>query len=463
MRLTRKNLCPFIALTMLFFTAKAQVQQYAVLNTYLEHVNFLLKDGGKWKALNEAYVPTDESSPRYFGYEFIRGIHPNMLHLKVTGYLPVQAEWVIFQDGYYIWDYSRNKLAYHSVYVSGAIAAGESGLIDGKGITVSYSIKLPDGKTEKHREEHVIAGNKLQTSGFISKGNEWILQTKRSWSRLQQPEGKLVFMSTRDGNFEIYSMDAGGGNLRNHSCNKATDYAFSSTPEGKLVFYSNRDGNDEIYLMEADGKKQVNLTRHSAADRIPFSSPDGKKIAFISDRDEPNGEIYVMDADGSNLKRLTDNRYFEDAPTWSPDGKKIYFSRELRDVNDTSGQAVRNSEIFVMDADGGNEIRLTFKDGGDGGPQLSPDGKRIAFYGNDGKGNYEIFLMDADGKNMLNLTEDPMEDYSPSWSPDGKWIAYTKGNSKNYDVWAIHVETKIKFRLTSQPRRDESPFWIHGK
>mgnify|MGYP002138456104 FL=1 len=188
-----------------------------------------------------------------------------------------------------------------------------------------------------------------------------------------------------------------------------------------------------------------------------------KKIAFISNRDDENGEIYVMDADGNNLKRLTSNKYFEDAPAWSPDGRKIYFSRELRDVNDTSEKSVRNMEIFVMDADGTHETRLTEKAGGDGGPQLSPDGTRIAFYGSTEKGNYEIFLMDADGRNIVNLTEDPLEDYSPSWSPDGKWIAYTKGNAKNYDVWVIQLETKIKYRLTTQPRRDESPFWIPAR
>jgi TolB protein len=184
---------------------------------------------------------------------------------------------------------------------------------------------------------------------------------------------------------------------------------------------------------------------------------------FISNRDEKRGEIYVMDADGKNLKRLTNNGYFEDAASWSNDGKRIYFSRELRDLSDTSAKAVTNGEIFVMDADGTNETRLTNRPGFDGGPTLSPDGSKIAFYGKTAEGNYEIFLMDVDGKNISNLTEDAMEDYSPSWSPDGKWIAYTKGNSKNYDVWIINLETKIKTRLTTQTKRDESPIWQVAK
>ena len=67
-------------------------------------------------------------------------------------------------------------------------------------------------------------------------------------------------MSTRDGNWEIYSADAKGDSLKNLSCNKSTDYAFSYTPDRRLVFYSNREGNDEIYIMDADGKKQNNIT-----------------------------------------------------------------------------------------------------------------------------------------------------------------------------------------------------------
>lgn len=463
MTFSGKHICFLFSWLLALQSIIVRAQQQTGLANFRQQCNTLLAEGGKWKSLNSDYNPADSSSPAYFGYTFSKGINANTLHLRVSGYLPVQAEWVDYQESVFSWDHVKNKLAYHSVYASGAIASGESDLVSGTEITVTYNLKTPGGKIEKRRDDLKIKSGELLTSSHMQLNGSWKQEHRGTWSRLEQPPGKLAFMSTRDGNFEIYTMDANGDNLRNHSCNKATDYAFSYTPEGKLIFYSNRDGNDEIYVMEPDGKKVTNLTKHPAADRIPYSSPDGKRIAFISNRDDENGEIYVMDADGNNLKRLTSNKYFEDAPTWSPDGRKIYFSRELRDVTDTSDKAVRNMEIFVMDADGSQETRLTNKAGGDGGPQLSPDGTRIAFYGSTEKGNYEIFLMDADGKNIVNLSEDPLEDYSPSWSPDGKWIAYTKGNSKNYDVWVIQLETKIKYRLTTQPRRDESPFWISVK
>lgn len=445
------------------FSADAQSGANNELVYYLKQIDYLLQNGGKWKTENKDFDAAGEWSVNYFGYEFTRGINNATLHLKITGYAPKKSEWLVFWNGYYTWDYKKQKVVYQSVHAEGAIASGESESITESGMRLYFNITAQSGKVEKHRDILQLTGNQIQSHSFIFKNNKWEPKNSMVWSRLEQPTGKLTFMSTRDGNFEIYSMDARGDSLKNLSCNKATDYAFAYAKDGRLSFYSNRDGNDEVYIMSADGKKQTNITNHAAGDRVPHISPDGTKILFTSYRDEKNGELYIMDSDGKNINRLTRNEHFEDPGSWSPDGTKVYFSKELRDVKDTSENAVRNTEIFVINADGTNETRLTNKPGGDGGPQISPNGDKIAFYGKTADGNYEIFLMDADGNNIINLTNDPLEDYSPAWSPDGKWIAYTKGNAKNYDVWLIHVETKIKTRLTTQPRRDESPFWQSEK
>ena len=100
---------------------------------------------------------------------------------------------------------------------------------------------------------------------------------------------------------------------------------------GRIVFTSMRDGNAEIYVMDADGGNQENLTNHPAYDAQPDWSPDGTKIAFESWRDG-TGEIYVMDADGKNPIRLTDGPGGKRHPDWSPDGGKIAFS--VNDLED---------------------------------------------------------------------------------------------------------------------------------
>jgi Tol biopolymer transport system component len=120
-------------------------------------------------------------------------------------------------------------------------------------------------------------------------------------------------------------------------------------------------------------------------------SPEGK-IAFSSMLDGDR-EIYVMDPDGSNLVKLTDNSACDVYPNWSPDGTKIAFA------SDRDG----NFEIYVMNADGSNQTRLTYNQAEDTTPVWSPDGSKIAFLSNR-DGNYEIYVMNADGSEQINLT-----------------------------------------------------------
>lgn len=454
-----KSFVAVITILLLTATSIAQNNQPIGLKNYLKQCGYLLQNDGKWKTVNKDYNTKDEWSASFFGYEFTRGINDNTLQLKITGYVPKKSEWLSFWNGYYTWDYKKQKIVYHSVSSEGAIATGESESINEFGMSLVITITSPNGKVEKHRDIQKLVGNQIQSKSFIQTQGKWKAKTSMTWFPLEQPTGKLIYMSTRDGNFEIYSMDASGDSVKNLSCNKATDYSFSNTADGRILFYSNREGNDEIYLMSKDGKTATNLTNHPKADRIASLSPDETKIVFNSNRDNKTSELYLMNIDGSNVTRLTNNENFEDGPEWSPDGKRIIFSRDIKPVNDSTPHVTSNGEIFTMDADGGNVTRLTNRPGFDGGPKFSPDGAKIAFYGKTEDGNYEIFIMNAEGSNIVNLTEDELEDYSPSWSPDGKWIAYTKGNSKNYDVWVIHLETKIKYRLTTHPKRDESPFW----
>ena len=131
--------------------------------------------------------------------------------------------------------------------------------------------------------------------------------------------------------------------------------------------------------------------------------PDGSKIAFLSERDG-NSEIYVMDVDGTDAVRLTTSPAPDVSPAWSPDGNSIAFA----------SQRDGNYEIYVMSADGSDQRRLTRNLDIDLDPAWSPNGRSIAFTSNR-DGNYEIYVMSPDGSNQARLTANAAEDTTPDW------------------------------------------------
>ena len=286
-------------------------------------------------------------------------------------------------------------------------------------------------------------------------------------------QARIAFMSDRDGNWEIYVMDADGGNQRRLTNNPSRDISPSWSPDGKrIAFESDRDGHpdvipgwftSEIYVMDNDGGNQQKLTNNPSRDTSPSWSPDGKRIAFQSDRDGNfNVEIYVIDADGSNPQNLTNNPTADYFPSWSPDGKRIVFSA-VREGHFKNGLNL-TFEIYVMDADGDNQQRLTENRKNDWFPSWSPDGERIAFAA-DRKGdfeNFEIYVMDADGGNQQKLTENRVYDWSPSWSPDGERIVFMSERDGNPQIYVMDADGGNQQNLTNNPHVDVSPAWLNS-
>ena len=236
------------------------------------------------------------------------------------------------------------------------------------------------------------------------------------WNPSWSPDGRRIAFNSFSGrgtnaNRDIYLMNADGSNIARLTFDSAPDIDPSWSPDGRrIAFTSHRDGNTEIYIINADGTgSATNLTNNSATDGHPAWSPDGQRIAFVSSR-AGNDEVYVMNADGTGINRLTNDSAVDWEPSWSPDSQRVAFS---------SAREGRNRNIFVKNADGtGSATRLTDHRADDDSPSWSPDGQHIAFTsGRDG--NPEIYLVSADGSSVTRLTNHPADDFHPSWSPVG--------------------------------------------
>jgi Tol biopolymer transport system component/putative intracellular protease/amidase len=266
-------------------------------------------------------------------------------------------------------------------------------------------------------------------------------------------DGLIAFVSDRDGNGEIYVMNADGSNQRRLTHFRNFDGVPTWSPDGRqLAFYTYLSHSKwAIQVMDADGSNQRPLTDNDACDGAPFWSPDGAWIVFTSafDCDPDNREIVVMNADGSNQVKLTDNDVDDYLSAWSPDSQQIAF------VSDRDG----NDEIYTMNADGSNPQRLTFNDAHDYMPAWSPDGAQIAF-ASDRDGNDEIYVMDADGGNLQRLTDNDADEWFPSWSPDGAQLLFnSKRDGDDMDVYVMNAGGTNVRRLTDSPGQDFNAVW----
>lgn len=265
-------------------------------------------------------------------------------------------------------------------------------------------------------------------------------------------ETRLAFQSQREGNYDIYTMDALGSD--SNGLVRLTNSLFDDeipawSPDGtKIAFSSKRDGNSEIYVMNADGTGVTRLTNNVATDYLPSWSPDGTKIAFTSYRDG-DAEIFVMNADGSGLVQRTSNTFKDDGASWSPDGTKIAFQ------SDRDG----DFEIYTMNPDGSGVTQLTFNTAVESDASWSPDSTKIAF-ASKRDGNYEIYVMNAaDGAGQTRLTNNTVEDSGPCWSPDGTTIAFTSLSDGNYNIWTMNPNGSNLTRKTTHSAIDIWPRW----
>ena len=187
-----------------------------------------------------------------------------------------------------------------------------------------------------------------------------------------------------------------------------------------------------LHVAPPGGGTEKAVPKTRSGDTHPAYSPDGSKVAFTR-----NTSIWVMNANGKQQKRLTRGSGSFDWATWSPDGTKIAYAS-----NETQAD---NTDIYVMNANGKHHVRLTTAGGTDYQPSWSSTGQ-IAFASYRVDEVPQVFVMNADGSGQTNLTNDSSYlDSDPDWSPDGSTLVFTNigrshPGSVGPDLWTMSAD-----------------------
>lgn len=279
----------------------------------------------------------------------------------------------------------------------------------------------------------------------------WILLSQVSC--LVEGQGRIAFVSNRDGETEIYMMNADGTNQYRLTYDLLEKEEPAWSYDGKFISYHGKDsrGRTGIYLINVDGTNQRQLT--SSSDQGAVWSPDTQSIAFHSYRDG-NWEIFVMNRDGTNQRNISRNPNTDTYPNWSPDARFIVFHTQ-RDGN---------WEIYVMNADGTNQHRLTYNEAEDWVPAWSPNGQKIAFWSHR-DGTWEVYTMHVDGSKQERITKEPARAgraiSRPAWSHNSRLIAFVSTRDGNSEIYIMNADGTNQRRLTNNDKEDYDPAWAH--
>ena len=212
---------------------------------------------------------------------------------------------------------------------------------------------------------------------------------------------------------------------------------------GQIVYVRHTQNDDYLHVMNSNGTDmRMIVKRNDGRMHHPALAPDGMSIAYTAGTRHPSPIFVRGTGAGKGEFQLT--RWEGLYPAWSPDGRQMAF--------------VDGLNIFISPvAEIAPVVQLTWVSSNEM-PTWSPDGMQIAFVsGLDGNDN--IFVMDVDGSNRIRVTNNPADDRHPDWSPDGRQIAFQSHRDGSWDIFLVTLNTYVETQITSGPGEHKEPSW----
>lgn len=270
--------------------------------------------------------------------------------------------------------------------------------------------------------------------------------------------GKIVFDCLITNRAQVCSINPDGTGYAQLTRGSYNYYSHITADGTSIVFTSFRDGNGNIYVMNADGSGQRRLTFDPGDSIEPAPNRDGSKITYLLQRGNIVN-ICVMNGDGSGQKQLTHDAYSKAAPEFSPDGHQILFER-----GSLLGSDSQVSNLWLMNTDGSNLRNLTHDQSSNRAGSFSPDGRQIVFASTRGlaiEHSFEtrLFLMNLDGSNVRRIPSTLSGLLAPHFSPDGQQLVFETESGALGIMSISGTNTRWVDLNLNLSKSDSSPTW----